>query len=190
MTSIFALFSVIACVYVCLSNDMSHYRSFCIKRNNIECNVDGNDGIRSNMVNNNDNNDDKIQNDVRVPVKKVQKYIIMIDVIFWMCVTDGLHGIQMCLVWVPQIFINANVWFYDDQGIMCKIISVMANFLSVLSPLWHMLLAFHLFYLLKGYSVHSLNKQKKYHYIVIVLVYYICILYQKHVSNIETQTHI
>ena len=105
-------------------------------------------------------------------IKSIQKkqHIMMIDVIFWMCITDILHALQLCLNFAPQIFVEAGIWFYDENGIMCNIISVVAIFFAVQSPLWHMLLSYRLLWLLKGYSLESLNKQKIYHYIIALIV--------------------
>ena len=140
-TSLVSILSVIACIYVCLNIYLGGYRPFKCKK------------LKSKNINNIESNN-----------------VMMIDVIFWMCITDGLHQLQMSLTWTPQIFVNYQDWFYDNNGKMCEILGVFANYFSIQSPLWHMLLAYHLFYLLKGYSIQSLNNQKKYHYIIVTTV--------------------
>ena len=102
----------------------------------------------------------------RKKLKSKKEYIMMIDVIFWMCVTDGLHAAQMCTNWLPQSFIDG----FSYGNIMCKFIGVWAMWASIQSPLLHMLLAYHVFYLLIGNSLESLNKQKKYHFIFVAIV--------------------
>ena len=88
---------------------------------------------------------------------KRERYIIMIDIIFWMCITDGLHGIQMMITWTPQtkILIGNINWFYN--AFECKIIAFFAMILSFQSPTWHIILAYHLWYLLFGYTLQTLK---------------------------------
>jgi len=92
--------------------------------------------------------------------------IIMTDVIFWMCITDGLHSLQMFITFIPQVFTTSHV--FGDSG--CIVIGIFAMFLSIQSPLWHIILAYHLLYLLLGYSLQSLGKQKKYHFIIALFI--------------------
>mmetsp|Transcript_13308 Transcript_13308/g.16430 ORF Transcript_13308/g.16430 Transcript_13308/m.16430 type:complete len:355 (+) Transcript_13308:1532-2596(+) len=96
--------------------------------------------------------------------------IIMTDVIFWMCITDSLHELQLCLTFIPQIFVDGGVWFYDKNGVWCNIISICEVFLSIQSPLWHMILSYRLFWLLKGYSMETLEKQKLCHYVLVFAI--------------------
>ena len=152
--SIFGLISVICCLYVCISLILDGYNPCCSKNKNSDS-----ISITSISVN------------MRKEYGKLtDKNVVMVDVIFWMCVTDGLRALQMCITWIPQIFIDSNTWFYDNHGIVCKIISVIQNGVSIQSPLWHMLLAYHLFYLLKTNSVQSLTQNKKYHFGIIIIV--------------------
>ena len=56
----------------------------------------------------------------------------------------------------------------------CKMLGTIAQFLSIQSPCWHVLLAYNLGYLLLGGSISRLSKQKKYQFIIVNLVPFIC----------------
>ena len=152
ITGIFSFLSVLGSLYVCLSICIQGYRPCCNNTTNTPSIIHGN-----------------IQENHRKFLR--HNYIMMIDIIFWMCITDCLHALQMCLIYSPQIFVPTDVWFYDGiDGITCKILSIWGIFTSIMSPIWHILLAYHLLYLLRGGTIASLNKQKKYHFIFAVTV--------------------
>ena len=135
---IIAFISLITCIIVCITIYHIGYNPF-------KCFISPNKEINQSLVPKNNSN-----------------HIMMIDIIFFMCVVDGLHCVSMILNWLPQA-LSLPFW----KNISCQIIAGYAMFFSMQSPLWHILLAYHLGYLLLGYRLTSLNKQKKYQYILI-----------------------
>ena len=113
-------------------------------------------------------------------------------IIFWMCVVDGFHMIPIIVNWIPQMIPESvnNGWFFNPTE--CTIIGVVAQFCCIQSPLWHILLAYHLGiyhmsvcytyifyilyilkstgYLLCGGSLEKLAKQKHFHYALVILI--------------------
>ena len=154
----FSFLSIVSSLYVCISNDMKQYKP---------CGDKGlSNETESTLIL---PSDISSINKYKKPSENIhKKYVIFIDVIFWMCIMEFIHGLHMFFVWTPQIFTHQ--WLYDNYGITCILLGMIGNFASTNIPLWHMLLAYHLVYILRGYSVYSLSKQKKYHYIVIATV--------------------
>eukprot|EP01084_Bolivina_argentea_P019884 36970_1 len=111
---------------------------------------------------------------------------MMVDILFWMCVCDGLHAIQIICNWFPLAF---NLPFWDMTG--CYILGISAQFLAIQSPCWHVLLAYNLGYLLLDGSINKLSKQKKYQFIIVNIIPFICTIlpfiyneYGKYQNNI------
>ena len=64
-------------------------------------------------------------------------------IVFWMCIVDGFHMIQIILNWSPQLvpsFFNNSYW--NDTG--CLMIGVYAQFTAIQGAFWHILLAYYL----------------------------------------------
>eukprot|EP01084_Bolivina_argentea_P022625 42051_1 len=96
-----------------------------------------------------------------------KKNMISMEIIFYLSLCDGLWSIELFLNWFRQIdWLNISYWT-DSQ---CIILGMYSQFLGCLSPLWHVLLAYHLCYLLFGGGLKSLEKQKYCHYLIIVLM--------------------
>ena len=142
--SVFAFLSVIACICVCINIILIGYKP-CYN----------------------------IINGFKKSKSGIDRFIVM-EVIFWMCITDGLHLLQMLLIWIPQIFVDPHIWFYDGyNGIMCFIISIIGTFICIQSPIWHIILVYDFLYILKSHSISKLtllNNQKKYQFIIAIIV--------------------
>ena len=107
------------------------------------------------------------------PFRKENESIMQqkwIDIIFFMCITDGLHTIPMIVNWFPQAF--GISWPYSE--FTCKLIGISAQFLTIQSPLWHILLAYNLAFLLKGHKISDLNKQRIKLYSLMFIIPFIC----------------
>lgn len=88
------------------------------------------------------------------------------EIICIICVCDGLWSIELFLNWLRQItFLDMGYW----TQFQCAILGIYSQFLGCLSPLFHMLLAYHLCFLLFGGSLNTLKKQKYIHYFIILL---------------------
>ena len=104
------------------------------------------------------------------------KHSLMINIIFWICITDALLGLRCVLLIIPQIFMDPNDWFYGKyfygryNGIMCDILSIVDIYFRIQNSLWHIILAYNFLYLLRLKDLEKLMKQKKYHYFVVILV--------------------
>ena len=90
------------------------------------------------------------------------------DIIFFMAFTDGLHDIELFLNWLPQGISFIHPW----SNKFCNILGIFGQFLGVQSPLWHMILAYNLIYLLYGEtgSLDELAKQKIYQYTLVFII--------------------
>ena len=113
-----------------------------------------------------------------LPCKSTKNYqyryslMIIIDVIFWICVTDGFIGLKNFLIFIPQIFVNENDWFYGGYNeIMCSIFSVGDIFFRIQNSLWHIIFAYNFLFILRLKSLHMLLKhQKRYYWCIIIIV--------------------
>ncbi len=95
----------------------------------------------------------------------------MVDIIFWMSLVDGLHEIPEIVNWFPQAFHMS--FFYGNK--VCIGIGLLAQFCAVQSPMWHILLAYHLAYLLSGKHgvLELLTSQRNYHYFLVNIIPFI-----------------
>ena len=136
--SMVSLFSIISCIYVCLSLLLNGYSPW--KSNN--------------------------------NYQYKYSFMIIIDIIFWICITDIILGLRCLLMFVPQIFVDANHWFYDGyNGIMCQILAIGDIFFRIQNALWHIILAYNFLYILRMKSFEKILKnQKKYHYCICIIV--------------------
>eukprot|EP01084_Bolivina_argentea_P061905 113167_1 len=88
-------------------------------------------------------------------------------IIFWMCTVDGSHMLPVIANWLPQIFGDQS-WFWNNT--QCTIIGVTAQFCGIQGPLWHILLAIYLGYLLCGGSMQKMYKQRYIHFTLINII--------------------
>eukprot|EP01084_Bolivina_argentea_P207905 354630_1 len=93
----------------------------------------------------------------------------MLDLVFWMCLFDGLYAIQIICNWFPLAF-NLPFWTTNQ----CHIFGMSLQFLSIQSPCWHVLMAYNLGYLFLDGSIKQLAKQKKYQFILVMIIPLIC----------------
>lgn len=111
---------------------------------------------------------------IKLIVTKSQQQSNMIDIIFWMCITDIFWSIFILLNWMPlslQSFGFRNIPFWEP--IECTILGVYAQIFSVQSPLWHLLLAYNLGYLLLFGTLQSLNQlqnQRRCQYLFVIII--------------------
>ena len=98
----------------------------------------------------------------------------MIDIIFFMCITDIFWNIFLLLNWMPltlQSFGFQHIPFWTN--IPCTILGIYAQLFIVQSPLWHLILAYNLGYLLLKGTLSSLNKlqrQRWYQYLFVMII--------------------
>ena len=91
------------------------------------------------------------------------------DIIFWLCVTDFLHCVQITIMQIPQLL---EISFFNDSE--CKVIAAFGQFLTTQWVCWHFALAMTLGILListnTGRSVELLSKYKFIIYIFIFII--------------------
>ena len=81
-----------------------------------------------------------------------------VSLIFMMCITDILWNIFLILNWAPLTLDSFNEYlfpFWSES--FCEVLGIYAQIASVQSPLWHLLLAYNLGYLLVRGTLTSLN---------------------------------
>ena len=82
------------------------------------------------------------------------------DIIMWMSLTDLIFDIWLLLNYVPQSI--SETFRYSDN--ICKIVGIIGQFGGTASPLWHLIMAWNLFYLLtkkdNHYNKFTLINQK------------------------------
>ena len=102
-----------------------------------------------------------------------QSLIIIIDIIFWICITDGLIGLRSLCMFTPEIFIDfkdiEHGWFYDGfKDTMCDILSIVDIFFRIQNSILHIILACNFIYILRLKTFEKLLKnQKKYCCVII-----------------------
>lgn len=78
----------------------------------------------------------------------------------------------MLLEWGPQGFpihtSNNKQWFWSSKG--CQVLALFQIFFEYQSPTWHLILAYHLIYLLLGFKYENLQKQKKTLYFIAIFL--------------------
>ena len=155
-TVILSILSVISCLYVCISayNAGAFSLNWCRQNCCKSCRKKKKRGV--------------LHHSRTASILRAQNSVMMTDIVFYMCLTDGLHATEMALNWFP-IALNSSSWVFWNK-LQCKILGIIGQFVCIQSPVWHLILAYHLGYLLCGGTLDKLNKQKKYYFILVILI--------------------
>eukprot|EP01084_Bolivina_argentea_P132755 234272_1 len=140
------ILSVLSCLFVCVSA----YNSGAVTLKCCKC-------CRNNKERNNIQKQSSSSNTV-----------MMTDIVFFMCLTDGIHATEMALNWLPT-GLHGSLWHFWSP-LACKILAIIGQFVCIQSPVWHLILAYNLGYLLCGGSLQSLNKQRKYYFMSVIII--------------------
>ena len=90
-----------------------------------------------------------LSNDIRL----TNDYTVT-DIIMWMCMTHLILDIFLILNYIPQM-ISKTFKFSDNT---CKLIGLFGQFSGIASPLWHLIIAWSLYYLLTRNDYNNYNK--------------------------------
>lgn len=175
-TFVLGVLSLFSCLYVIISstqlkrkhkneniNDGSNY-SFANSNSNNKSNKNKN-SPKENAKNNFFHNDFLVKSD-----HNVKEDYDIVDIINWMSIADFLYCGWTLLNFTSQAIGVGFPWNHVE----CIIIGIIGQFAALISTLSHMLIAYCLLYLLKGYKLANLQKQKKYHIITIFMVSMLC----------------
>ncbi|ETO34721.1 hypothetical protein RFI_02367 [Reticulomyxa filosa] len=92
-----------------------------------------------------------------------QRNSLFVDNIFLMALCDGLNALWCILNWLPSALTifdpsKSSLWQYDET--VCKLLGMFSQFVGTSSPLWHVLIALSLFYLILGFPLSTLARHK------------------------------
>eukprot|EP01084_Bolivina_argentea_P160495 279481_1 len=93
---------------------------------------------------------------------------ISLEIIFYSAICDGLWTVELFLNWTRQIDVGGSFGYWTNSE--CMVLGIYSQFFGALSPLLHVLLAYHLCHLLFGGSLNKLENRRYFHYIVIILL--------------------
>ncbi|ETO15571.1 hypothetical protein RFI_21792, partial [Reticulomyxa filosa] len=104
--------------------------------------------------------------------KTCQRNSLFVENIFLMSLCDGANALWCVLNWLPGALTIFNtskdsLWTYDETT--CKILGIFSQLAGTSSPLWHVLIALSLFYLMLGYPLPALIRHKNKLYIAIIM---------------------
>lgn len=116
------------------------------------------------------------------PNAKQSNDYLVVDIIFWMSFFDLFYCIFLGVSYTSNAFNRTSSFFMKspnesfekdylgDSKLSCVIVGIGLQFFAIASPLWHVLIAWCLFFLLIGYRLDKLANQKIWHVIFIMLI--------------------
>lgn len=79
---------------------------------------------------------------------------IVTNIITYMAIFDLILSIWSLTIYIPQIISNK----FHFSSLICKMLGIIGQFSGISSPLWHLIVAFCLFYLLTSNNYYNYNK--------------------------------